>query len=141
MPPPVYYDVGDYIHGSMVITLWKSFKVKRLKVLLEFCNHIPDIATKISNCSIYDNNYMTVAAAITLGAFCLLMVKCCKVSSIKYLLHYRSLTCCQGHAVLVASPSTRLPPSLVGQTDVKYTARYRVKGRCSQVLIMIWKHQ
>jgi hypothetical protein len=127
--PPTYYDVGDYIHGSMIITLWKSFKVKGLKVLLELCNHAPGITTKISNGSIYGDNYMTVAAAeITLDILPsngeMLQGKLYQVPFALQVPYVLPRTCCaRGIA-----QHTRLPPSLVGQTDVEYIARYRIKG-------------
>lgn len=127
--PPTYYDVGDYIHGSMTITLWKVFKVKALEVHLELCSCAPSIATKISNGSIYNNNYMTVATAeIALDILPangeMLQGKQYQVPFALQVPYMLPRPCCVRNVV----QHTRLPPSLVGQTDIEYTARYRIKG-------------
>lgn len=127
--PPVHYDVGDYIHGSLTVTPHKSFKVKTLKILLKLCDLGSNTTFKGRISKTSNSTYVIVACTeITLGTLPtngeMLQGKQYQVPFILQIPYLLPSTCCSQRVIQHA----RLPPSIIGQSNSKQAGRYYVES-------------
>lgn len=127
--PPVHYDIGDYIHGSLTITPHKSFKVKTLKILLKLCGFGLNTTFKDKISKTSNSTYVIVASTeITIGTLPtngeMLQGKQYQVPFTLKVPYLLPSTCCSQGVVQHA----RLPPSLIGQSNSKQAGRYYVES-------------